>query len=374
MTKSFRIGRLFGIEIEVDYTWFIVFILLMVLVSTDILARRLPGLPLSTRWLVAAFTTVLFFASVLLHEISHSLVAKSQGLGISGITLFIFGGVSKMTDEPKSAAAEFKIAIAGPLMSLFLAAVYIGLRLVFRLLPGGTAFAVVFGWLGLMNGMLAVFNMLPGFPLDGGRVLRAGLWQSLGDLAEATRIAASFGQGIGILMIVGGIFFFLIAQDAGFLWLALIGWFLTQMAQSSYQQVVLREALSGVPVAQAMTTQVQAVPGHITLDRVVNEYVMAYNHPAFPVLDGDRLLGLLCLSDIRRVAPERWSTMTAREAVPPLTDQYMIAPQADAWDALLRMTAENCGRLLVVEGGALLGIISRTDIMRLMRMRMQLGL
>ena len=374
MTKSFRIGRLFGIQIEVDYTWFIVFILLMVLVSTDILARRLPGLALSTRWLVAAFTTVLFFASVLLHEISHSLVAKSQGLGISGITLFIFGGVSKMMDEPKSAAAEFKIAIAGPLMSLFLAAVYFGLRFAFGLLPGGTAFAVVFGWLGLMNGMLAVFNMLPGFPLDGGRVLRAGLWHSLSNLAEATRIAASFGQGIGILMIVGGIFFFLISRDAGFLWLALIGWFLTQMARSSYQQVVLREALSGVPVAQAMTTQVQAVPGDITLDRVVNDYIMAYNHPAFPVLDGDRLLGLLCLSDIRRVPQEQWAFVTAREAVPPLTGQYMIGPQADVSDALVRMTAENCGRLLVVEGGALRGIISRTDIMRLMRMRMQLGI
>jgi Zn-dependent protease/predicted transcriptional regulator len=374
MTKSFRIGRLFGIEIEIDYTWFIVFVLLMVLVSTDILAKQLPGLALGTRWLVAAFTTVLFFASVLLHELSHSVVAKAQGLGISGITLFIFGGVSKMTDEPKSAGAEFKIAIAGPLMSLFLAVLCFGLRFAFRLAPSGAPFAVVFGWLGAMNGMLAVFNMLPGFPLDGGRVLRAGLWQSLANLAEATRIAATFGQGLGILMIVGGIFLFLISRDAGFLWLALIGWFLTQMAQSSYQQVVLRQALSGVPVTQAMTTQVQAVRGDITLDRVVNEYIMAYNHPAFPVLDGDRLLGLLCLSDIRRVAQERWSYVTAREAVPPLTEQYMIAPQADAWDALVRMTAENCGRLLVVEGGALRGIISRTDIMRLMRMRMQLGL
>jgi Zn-dependent protease/predicted transcriptional regulator len=374
MTKSFRIGRLFGIEIEIDYTWFIVFVLVMILVSTDILAKQLDGLPLGTRWLVAAFTTVLFFSSVLLHELSHSLVARAQGLGISGITLFIFGGVSKMTDEPKSAGAEFKIAIAGPLMSLFLAVLCFGLRLAFRLVPGGTPFAVVFGWLGAMNGMLAVFNMLPGFPLDGGRVLRAGLWQSLANLAEATRIAATFGQGLGILMIVGGIFFFLISRDAGFLWLALIGWFLTQMAQSSYQQVLLRQALSGVPVTQAMTTQVQAVPGDITLDRVVNEYIMAHNHPAFPVLDGDRLLGLLCLSDIRRVAQERWRYVTARETVPPLTEQYMIAPQADAWNALVRMTAENCGRLLVVEGGALRGIISRTDIMRLMRMRMQLGL
>ena len=167
---------------------------------------------------------------------------------------------------------------------------------------------------------------------------------------------------------------FILSQDAGFLWLALVGWFLTQMAQASYQQVVLRQALSGVPVSQAMTAQVQSVPAHITLDRVVHEYIMAYNHPAFPVLDDGRLLGLLCLADIQRVPQHQWTQMTARDAVPPLAEQYMIAPSTDAWDALVRMTAENCGRLLVVEGGDLRGIISRTDIMRLMRMRMQLRL
>ncbi len=373
MTKSFRIGRLFGIDIELDYPWFIVFFLFAAALSMGVFAGRLPHLSLGLRWLVAAFTTVLFFGSVLLHELSHSVVAKAEGLNISGITLFIFGGVSKMTEEPKSAAAEFKIAVAGPLMSLVLAAICLAFSFGSRFVPGGTVFAVVFGWLGAMNGMLAVFNMLPGFPLDGGRVLRAGLWKGLADLQEATRIAATFGQGIGVLMIVGGIFLFFIARNAGFLWLALIGWFLTQMAQSSYQQAVLRHALSGVPISQAMTAQVQALPPDLSLDRVVNEYIMAFNHPAFPVLDGERLLGLLCLSDIHRVPRHQWPYVTARQVVPPLTEQSMIAPDTDAWDALVRMTAENCGRLLVVEDGALRGIISRTDIMRLMRMRMQLG-
>ncbi len=375
MTKSFRIGRLFGIEIAVDYTWFIIFFLLAAALSLDIFADKpaLARLPLGMRWLVAVFTTVLFFGSVLLHELSHSLVAKGEGLEISGITLFIFGGVSKMADEPKSAAAEFKIAIAGPLMSLLLAALCFGVTFLLSPIPGGAVFVVVFGWLGAMNGMLAVFNLLPGFPLDGGRVLRAGLWKGMANLAEATRIAATFGQALGILMIVGGVFLFLMARGAGFLWLALIGWFLTQMAQSSYQQVVLRQALSVVPVSQAMTAEVQVVPAHITLDRVVNDYIMVYNHPAFPVLDGDRLLGLLCLSDIQRVPRERWAYATARDTVPPLTEQHMIAPQENAWNALIRITTEDCGRLLVVEDGLLRGIISRTDIMRLMRMRMQLG-
>ena len=373
MTKSFRIGRIFGIDIELDYTWFIVFFLVAVLLSTDLFADRLPGLPLGVRWLVATFTTVLFFSSVLLHELAHSLVAKRLGLGISGITLFIFGGVSKMMDEPKSAGAEFKIAIAGPLMSGVLAMFFLFLAFVLRPFPGGQVLGTVFSWLGLMNGMLAVFNLLPGFPLDGGRVLRAGLWQGLADLTEATRIAATFGQVLGILMIVGGIFSFLLTMNAGWLWIALIGWFLTQMAQASYQQVVLRQALSGVPVVGAMTREVQSVPAGTTLEQVVDDYVMRYNHPAFPVVGNGQLLGLLCLADIRGVRRQQWASVTAREVVPPVSEANTIGPHTDAWNALARMTTENCGRLLVVEAGELLGIISRTDIMRLMHMRMQLG-
>jgi predicted transcriptional regulator len=159
----------------------------------------------------------------------------------------------------------------------------------------------------------------------------------------------------------------------GWLWTSLVGWFLTQAAQSSYQQLILRQALTGIPVSSVMTAQVDRVPAGTTLDRVVTDYVMARNHPAFPVTDGDRVLGLLCLTDIRGIDRERWAWTTAGEAVPPLDDQYAIAPQADAWDALVRMSAESCGRLLVLQNGALLGIVTRTDIMRLMRTRLELG-
>jgi Zn-dependent protease len=204
MTKAFRIGRIFGIAIEVDYTWFIIFFLLAAALSTDLLANRLPNLSLGVRWLVAGFTAVLFFGSVLVHELSHSLVALRHGLAITGITLFLFGGVSKMAEEPKSPGAEFKIAIAGPLTSIVLAAIFLGAARLLAPAPGGRVFATVFSWLGAVNGVLAVFNMLPGFPLDGGRVLRAGLWKGIANLGEATRIAATFGQALGILMIVGG--------------------------------------------------------------------------------------------------------------------------------------------------------------------------
>ncbi len=373
MTRALRIGRIFGILIEVDYTWFFIF-LLVAAGLWSWTAVHLPSLPPGARLFLAALTAALFFLSVVLHELSHSVVAKRFGLGITGITLFLFGGVSKMTDEPKSPSAEFKIAIAGPLTSIALAVLFLlGARLL-RHGEGTAAFAAVFVWLGWMNGMLAIFNMLPGFPLDGGRVLRAGLWHWLVNLTQATRIAATLGQGFGILMIAAGILIFLRGQDWGGLWFAFIGWFLIQAAQASYQQVVLRQALSGVPVSSIMTQEVDSVPPEMTLDQVVHEYVMGRNHPAFPVLEGEEVLGLLCLSDIRAIPQDNWTRTTARDAVPPLTAHYTIAPSADAWEAMLRMTAENCGRLLVMEGEALRGIISRTDIMRIMRTRLELGL
>lgn len=373
MTKAIRIGQLFGINIEIDYTWFIIFFLVAAALSTGLFAQSLPDLSLPVRWAVAGMATVLFFASVLLHELSHSVMALRAGLSITGITLFIFGGVSKMSEEPKSASDELKIAIAGPLMSLVLAGLFLGLAQVVRSLWAGEVFSTVFTWLGWVNGVLAVFNMLPGFPLDGGRVLRAGIWKWSTNLAEATRIAATFGQGIGIMMIVGGLFLFFAGAGIGSLWLALIGWFLMQASQASYRQLILRQALGGVTVGQVMTKDVDSVPAEMTLDEVVQDYVMGRNHPAFPVVADDQVLGLLCLNEIRGVPREQWGQVTAREAASPLTKENSISPSTDAWDAVVRMSQENCGRLVVTEDRALRGIVSRTDIMRLMRTRLELG-
>jgi CBS domain-containing protein len=234
----------------------------------------------------------------------------------------------------------------------------------------------MFGWLGLMNGALAVFNLLPGFPLDGGRVLRAGIWGATGNLLSATRIASSFGQGLGFLLILWGVMRFILGGTSGLggIWIALIGWFLVQAAQQSYQQLVLRQQLLGVPVSSAMTEQVEWVPADATLDQVVHDHVMRHNHRAFPVLDGARLLGIVSLSDIRHEPHERWPWVTVREIVPPLTEAQTIRPDAGAWEALIKMTNDTYGRLLVTEDGALRGIITRTDIMRLLRRRIELGM
>jgi Zn-dependent protease len=379
VTKEFRLGRIFGIQIGVDYTWFIIFFIVAAGLSTGWLARYLPNVPLGLRWVVAGLTAILFFASVLLHELSHSVVALRSGMKVSGITLFLFGGVSKLADEPKSAGVELKMAIAGPLASVALALAFLALSFLFRSV---VVFSTVFRWLGIVNGFLAAFNLVPGFPLDGGRVLRAGLWKWTGSLSESTRIAAGFGQGVGILMIVGGVLSYFVGGGFGGLWLAFIGWFLTQAAQSSYQQMMLREALTGVPVSHVMTGAVDFVPPDMTLDQVVHDYIMARNHPAFPVIEdgpvgsgqGGRVLGLLCVTEVRAIPRQQWPAITARQAAAPLSDRNTISPGGDAWEALVRMSQENCGRLLVVEDGMLRGIISRTDIMRLMRSRLQLGL
>jgi Zn-dependent protease len=377
MTRAFRIGRVFGIDIDIDYTWFIVFFIVVVMLSLDRSALYLPGMSGAVRWLAGFLTAILFFGSVLLHELSHSLVALRSGLKISSITLFIFGGVSKMTDEPKSPGVEFRMAIAGPLMSLVLCGVFVGLR--FLLASAGTPGAVLatmFGWLGLMNAALAVFNLLPGFPLDGGRVLRAGIWSATGSLLGATRIASSVGQGLGFLLILLGVMRFIVGGPSGLggIWIALIGWFLVQAAQQSYRQLVLRQQLLNVPVSSAMTEQVEWVPADTTLDQVVHDHVMRHNHRAFPVLDGDRLLGIISLSDIRHAPHERWPWITVREVVPPLTEAQTIGPDGDAWDALIKMTNGSYGGLLVTDNGALRGIITRTDIMRLLRRRIELGM
>jgi Zn-dependent protease len=377
MTKDFRIGRILGIEISIDYTWFIIFVIIASGLASGWFAKYLPDVSPGVRWLIAGLTSILFFASVLLHELSHSVVAIRSGLKVSGITLFLFGGVSKLTEEPKSASVELKMAVAGPLMSLVLSAVFLALSVV---LPGGV-FRVVFRYLGIVNAFLAAFNLLPGFPLDGGRVLRAGLWKWSSNLSEATRIASSFGQGLGILLIVFGVLGYFMGGQFGSLWMAFIGWFLTQAAQSSYQQMILRQALTGVPVSHVMTQQVDAVPAEMPLDQVVHDYIMARNHPAFPVIadgpfdsaQGKHVVGLLCITDVRGVPREEWHGVSAGQAASALSERNTVPPTTDAWEALVRMSQENCGRLLVVENGLLRGIISRTDIMRLMRSRLQLG-
>jgi Zn-dependent protease/CBS domain-containing protein len=365
-----RLGRVFGIEIELDYSWFIIFGLVAISMS-GALKSSLIGLPAGAYWLLGILVALVLFASVLLHELAHSLIARREGLEISGITLFLFGGVSKLSKEPISARSELLIAVAGPATSLILGG---GFQLLGKLSPFPAA-GVILQTLGAINLMLAVFNLIPGFPLDGGRVLRAIIWQITGNFSRATRIAALSGQGFGLLFIFLGIvsFFTNPSQGLGGLWIAFIGWFLIQAAQNSYQQVILKRLLSGLPVRSLMQPEVITVEAGLSLEDLVNHYFLTHNYTAFPVMRGGEIVGLIHLADIRKVPRENWGGIAVGEIVSPLGAAQIIAPEADAWEALEKMAADGEGRLLVIDRGQLAGILSRSDLMRLIRTKMQLG-
>lgn len=366
-SHALRLGKILGIELELDLTWFI--ILGLVALSY---ALRLPlilhGLPVAYYWLLGLLIALLLFVSVVLHELAHSVLAKRNGLGISGITLFLFGGVSKLTKEPNSATSELAISVVGPAVSLLLA----GIFFLGALLPLGAVVKTVLGILALINLMLAIFNLLPGLPLDGGRVLRALVWQATGDFSQATRVASYSGQGIGLLLILLGVIAFFSNGLSG-IWIAFIGWFMVQAAQSSYQQSVLRRMLSGVRVNSVMSSNVTTVPASTNLEELVHDYFLALNYSAFPVVRDGEVVGVVTLADVRQVPREKWPHTPVGEILKPLRSQQVVTPQEDAWEALSRMLADGDGRLLVMSNGHLDGIVSRTNIMRLIRTKMELG-
>lgn len=374
-SRSIRIGRLFGIDIDLDYTWFIILLIITAVYGTQLIPRVVPNMPLSGRLVLGLLIALALFLSVLIHEFAHSLVAKSLGLGISGITLFLFGGVSRIASEPKSASVEFKVSAVGPLTSLALAGIFWGIAFV---LPDTTtglrAASEIFGFLGTLNVFLALFNLLPGFPLDGGRVLRAIIWGITGNFMHATRIAAYSGQAFGFLFIFLGILLFISVRGGALqgVFLGFIGWYLIQMAQSSQQQAVLKRTLTGVKVDSVMAKELTVVPAEATVDQAVNDYFMVYNYPAFPVKRDEDFLGLVALADIRQVPRERWPWVSIAEIVPPVKAEHVVKPDDDAWDALMKMSTEGVGRLLVMSDGRLAGILGRSHIIRLIRTRAEL--
>ncbi len=305
--------------------------------------------------------------SVLLHELSHSYIAKRNNLEIEKITLFIFGGVAQMTEEPSSPLVEFKMAIAGPSMSLFLSLLFSALWLVLRLSRAGSIVPAPFALLAEINLGLAMFNLLPGFPLDGGRVTRAALWYLLRDLRKATYIASYAGRGIALLLMLGGMIGFATSFGFGGLWLVLIGWFLNNAAQQSYKQVELQEALSRVKVEEIMTRDVVFIDPDIPLDRLVNEYFLRYRFGRFPVVQNGRLLGIVTLHDVKEIERENWPLTSVRQIISGTEPGIKVSPEEDAFKALVRMAQKGTGHLLVVEEGRLQGLVTKSDVLRLIR-------
>jgi Zn-dependent protease len=306
------------------------------------------------------------FFSIVLHEFSHSWVARRQGLPMKGITLFIFGGVAEMSDEPANAKTEFLMAIAGPVASIVIGGVffllYVALKKTLPLSWTGTL-----QYLSWMNLVLAAFNLIPAFPLDGGRVLRSILWKWKGDLRQATKIASDLGSGFGMILILVAVWQWFTGDFVDALWFFLIGLFLRGAAQSSYQQMMIKMTLKGEPVRRFMNQHPITAPSYISLEELVDEYVYRYHHKMFPVLDPtQRLAGCVTTTQVKAFPRDEWNQHSLQEVLEARSDENTIAPDADAAAALAKMVSSKRTRLMVVEGDNLVGILSLKDLMQLM--------
>lgn len=372
--QSIRLGKIMGIEIGVNYSWFIVFGLVTILLAIAYFPSEYPELTQLIYLTLGFITSLLFFSSVLLHELSHSLVARAQGIPIKSITLFVFGGVAQMTKEPERPADEFQMAIAGPLTSFVLAAIFGAIWFASEILDLGVLVTAPARYLSLINLLLGFFNLVPGFPLDGGRVLRSLLWSVVKDLRRATRIASWMGQLFAFLLIFGGFYLLLFTRVLlNGIWFIFLGWFLHQAAVSSYEQVVVRGTLRGVRVADIMTEEVKTVDGSISLTELVNDYFMRYKHGRFPVLDDSKLMGIITLNEVRDVPREKWSGTLVKEITSPLSAKHAISPHATAEKAMTQMAEEGIGHLLVLDKGELVGIVTKSDLIGVIQMRRGLG-
>ncbi|MHB9024972.1 MAG: site-2 protease family protein [Armatimonadota bacterium] len=363
--KGFRIARIGGININIDLSWFIIFGLLVFILSSMYLPALVKDSTPVNYWTVGVVISLLFFGSVLVHELSHAVVARRAGIPINNIVLFIFGGVSQMEDEPGSPWDEFKMAIAGPLASVGIAVVFFGASLLIAL-TGARLWFVGFTYLWFINVLLAVFNMIPGFPLDGGRVFRAFIWRATGSLYRGTQVAAATGQLFGWLLIGVGVgsLFWPPLRNYGNIWFALIGWFLVSAARNSFQQMVMRETLSKVQVAEVMTPSVETVSPSLTVEELASEYIMRNHVPSFLVEEGGHPLGIVTVDDVRAVPRKEWATRYVRDILQPLQDGQEVHPDDDAWNAANRMARTGQEQILVTEGDHVEGMVTRGTIMR----------
>ncbi|MBS3908875.1 MAG: site-2 protease family protein [Actinobacteria bacterium] len=368
--NGLKIGRILGIEISLNYSWFIIFTLITWGLSAVLFPQAAPGFSATTYLAMGVVTSLLFFGSVLFHELMHSVVARSYGLPIEGITLMIFGGVSQLADEPQSPAVEFKMAIAGPLSSLVIGAFFVVVFLVGQGANLSPVFLSPVLWLGYINIVLAIFNMLPGFPLDGGRVLRSAIWHFTGNLRRATAIASGFGKALSYGLISLGVFG-VVSGNIGLLWFLLLGWILLQSAEAGYQQVVYRLALEGVTVGQAMTPNPRTISPELTLADAVTDYFTQHLWVAYPVVDDREVLGIVTFNSVKGVSKLAWDEKRVRDVMRPLSLDIVTQPEALLTEVLPKLNLKAEGRMLVMKGASLMGILTAADVTRVLMRQMR---
>lgn len=373
MESSFRLGRIRGIDIGVHYTWLVVFVLVTVSLAVGFFPQTFPALSRTMDWLLGVLASLLLFVSVLVHELSHSVVAQSRGLQVRSITLFIFGGVSNIEGEPRSAGDELLIAGAGPLSSLALGVLFGAL--VLALAGASLALTALLSYLALVNVLLAIFNLIPGFPLDGGRVFRAAAWAVTGSYFRATQIATALGQGIAYLFIFGGL---LLAFSGAFIsgiWIAFIGWFLSNAAEAARRQLRVQRAFAGVKVEELMNPEPVTVHPYLTLRDMVDDYVLHRNLRAVPVVDdAGAIMGLVTVTDVKNVPREQWDRLTVGDVMTPSAQMITVSPQTNAGEALQMMGQRDVNQLPVIDSGRLVGLLSQGNVLRFLQVREELGM
>lgn len=357
---SVKLFDLFGFEIKVDASWLLIAALIVWSLASGYLPQVLPGLGPGAYLALAIAAMLGLFGSLILHELAHSLVARRYGLGIGGITLFLFGGVAELLDEPKSAGSEFWIAIAGPVMSFVLAALF-GLAAMATGAEG--IVGTILAYLASINLVLAVFNLLPAFPLDGGRVLRAWLWHRSGDMLEATRKASGAGTVLALGLMALGLFSALLGGGIGGVWLVLIGFFVLNASRGTYQRLLMQDGLRGRRVAELMTPNPWTATPEMTLSELADRVMLAHAVSFAPVVEQGRVIGQIDAARMREVAREDWATTRVAETMAPLTDADLIAPRMTAEEALQRLSDGPQRKLIVAEGRRLRGILSLRDLM-----------
>jgi Zn-dependent protease/CBS domain-containing protein len=359
---SWKIARIMGIPIRVHFSWLIIFGVITWSLSAFYFPQAVPQLPVFSYWIAGALAALLLFVSVALHELAHSFIALRYRLPIVSITLYIFGGVSQMKAEPPDPGAEFRIAVAGPLSSFVLSFLFFLLHFAVT----GELAKAFFLYLAQINLILGVFNLIPGFPMDGGRVVRAFIWKKSKDFFYATRKASDYGRKISLFFVFFGLFS-LFAGLTGGLWLMLIGWFLHTAAQASYQQASLQQTLAGVKVRDIMIREIITMPSDMTVETAVNEFFLRYGFGGFPVIGPEGFLGFVTLREVKDVPRERWHTANVSEILTPYESRWAVSESDGALKALELMINEDQGRLVVMDKDTLTGLITRNGIAQYVR-------
>jgi Zn-dependent protease/CBS domain-containing protein len=368
MKSSFRLFRIAGIDIGIHYTWFFIFLLVTWSLAQGYFPQAYPNWSTLAYWITGALTAVMLFVSVLIHEMAHSLVARARGMSVNSITLFLLGGVSNLQEEPKQPGAEFVMAIVGPLTSFVLAGIFWALG---KTLDPQSMVGALVGYLALINLLLGIFNLLPGFPLDGGRVLRSIIWASTGSLTKATNSAALVGRIFGWGLIIYGVIQAL-SGNLGGLWTAFIGWFLNNAADVSQKDVSLREHFSKIKVKEVMGTNLETIPPETSVEEVVTGILHRKYDRAVPVCQKGRLLGIVTMTDIKELPKDKWAT-TPVEQIMTRSPIYAVNPD-DTVDTALKMLAEHdINQVIINQQDQCAGILKRSDIINYLQLSHELG-